>query len=154
MTEIFVNQTLTLKNVLSYRSIMRVEEVGTVMWQLHRIIKENNASRTGYGITAIHFAEVIEGDEFVDEEIDIPLDREIAVPDNCTFNKEFTIENAVKVRHRGDPQKIIESIEKLVDFLWENKLNSISPLYNAIVNRGRSKDDIDNVIIDLYVKIK
>jgi len=153
MTNILDNQTLEMANVLSLRGKMTQMELNTAMNNIGKVLKENGANKNGYVVTSTFAIEMVKNEQVMDIEILVPLDKEITAPDGYVFKKQFTLTNAVKIRHEGNPALMQNSGTTLMKYISDNGLTPITSGYNVTVKEPTSQADIENMIVDIYVGV-
>ncbi len=147
------NQTLEMRNVISYRAKMTQVEMSDIMNDIGKILKNNNAIKNGAVTTSTFSIEVINNQQIMDIEILVPIDKEINLPKGYIFKKKFSLTNAVKISHYGNPALMQNAINELNAYITENNLVPITSGYNVTVKEPISQADIDNMIVDIYVGI-
>ena len=154
MFEILKNQILSYSNVLIYRNKMTQQESAFLTNNINAALAESGATQSGPTITVTHSIEILAGAPIIDLEIFIPLNKEIIPPENFSFATEFKIENALKIRICGNPQNMNSAIEKLKEYIDSNKLTPTTPIYTVTVQGATNQEELENMIIDIYVGIK
>lgn len=89
----------------------------------------------------------------MDIEVLIPLDKRISVPSGYTFKPIFRLNNAVKIRHIGNPATLQNSANELMRYITDNELMPITAGYNVTVQELVNQTDIENLIVDMYVGV-
>lgn len=153
MGNILEKQTLEMKNVLSYRAKMNPQDLSVAMNKMGHIAKENGATKAGNAATATYSVEVIKGQQVMDIEILVPLDKEISTQGDYVFKPVFKIINALSIRHEGNPVLLQNTINQLNEHVIKNKLQVITATYNVTVKEPTSQADVDQMIVDVYVGI-
>lgn len=148
--EIQTNQLYEMKNVISYRAKMTQLEVNDVMNRMGVFIQEKGLNKSGC-VTTTTFN--IESTGAMDIEILCPVDKVCDVPQGFIFKPEFRLSNAAKITHNGNPANMQESVNKLIDYLNQNKLTPVTSLYNVTVNEPKTPQDIDNMVVDMYIGV-
>ena len=151
--EIQTNQLYEMKNAISYRAKMTQQEVNEVMNRMGAFIKENGLNKSGCVTTTTFAVESIGGTQLMDIEILCPVDKACDVPYGFTFKPKFRLSNAAKITHNGNPANMQESVNKLIDYLNQNKLTPVTSLYNVTVNEPKTPQDIDNMVVDMYIGV-
>lgn len=153
LMEIQTNQTYEMKNVISYRAKMTQQEVNDVMNNLGTFIQNNGLIKSGCVTTTTFSVENADVSQLMDIEILCPVDRVCEVPQGFKFKPEFRLSNAAKITHKGNPVNMQESVNKLISYLNQNKLTPITSLYNVTVNEPQTPQDIDNMVVDMYIGV-
>ncbi|MDD4644258.1 MAG: AraC family transcriptional regulator, partial [Bacilli bacterium] len=86
-------------------------------------------------------------------EILVPLDKDIPLPEQYRMKKLFHLKNAVYARHEGNPQLLQNTLNSMVQYIQNNKLQQITPAYNATVNEPKPGEGLDKLIIDAYIGV-
>lgn len=154
MFEILKDQILSLTNVLTYRNKMTQQESAFLTNNINTALAESGAVQTGPTVTVTHSIEMLEGTPVIDLELFIPINKAIIPPQNFSFIEEFIIENALKIRICGNPQNVNLAMEKLKEYIDSNGVVPTTPVYTVTVKGATSQEDLENMIIDIYVGVK
>ncbi|WP_124098844.1 DUF5085 family protein [Ruminococcus sp. Marseille-P6503] len=147
------NNTLEMKNVVSFRGKVTQQKMEEVMRSFENLIQENNACRTGPTVTATYAVEDEFGHSVMDIEVLIPVDKKITTNSEFKFKPLFRLNNAVKIRHKGNPALLQNSVNELMQYINSHKLMPITAGYNVTVQEPANQNDIDNLIVDMYVGV-
>lgn len=153
MIEIFKNREYSADDILSFRGKVRQEEINNIMLQMNRVIEEANAKINGPAITAIHSIESNAGSQVCDFEVMIPLNTNIPSNDKFVFVEKFSLKNALMFRHIGNPENMNAEMQEFIKYINDNKFQPVTPFYNITVKAAKSPDDIDGMVIDIYVGV-
>lgn len=148
-----LNQTYEMKNVISYRSKITQAELSKVIKRLERILRDNGLKKSGHITTTTFSVENVDDIQLMDVEILCPVDKACKLPKDFTFKPEFRLFNAAKITYRGNPMNMHISANKLIEYINEKKLVPITPIYNVTINEPKTPQDIDNLVVDMYVDI-
>lgn len=151
MSEILKNQKFEINNVLSYREKMLEHKINQRAIMMKNFIKNEGSKCMGSPITATFGINVDNGNRIIDVEILIPVDRKIDHGEEYVLKEQFKLENALMIRHIGNPMLIQESFNELNQYIMDNHLVPITVGYNVTVNSDAG--DIENTEIDIYVGI-
>lgn len=147
------NNTLEMKNVVSFRGKVTQQKMEEVMRNFENLIQENKACKTGPTVTATYAVENEFGQSVMDIEVLIPLDKKIATYSDFKFKPLFRLNNAVKIRHEGNPAMLQNSANELMQYINSHDLMPITAGYNVTVREPASQNDVDNMIVDMYVGV-
>lgn len=89
----------------------------------------------------------------MDIEILYPLDKNINVAAPYKIKPIFRFNNAVKIRHQGNPALLQESGNQLMKYISDKNLMPITVGYKVTVNEAQSPLDIDSLVVDLYIGV-
>lgn len=162
--DILEKQEYRMRNVLAYRAKLSQLQIKEKGQELDKYIKGTGAVSTGLPVTATYAIENSSGGPKIDMELLIPLDRDISkevsegvkqntLDKGVRFLPEFILTNAVKIKHKGNPSRIQESLNVLNEYIAEKKLVPITVGYNVTVKQPKSMAEIDEMEIDTYVGI-
>lgn len=142
--EIVKNQLIEFKNLLHYKGKISTNQNVEIQKNLLDILKVNEAKNpTNTTINITHKVELIDGNQVLDMELFIPLDKPISNfnnHDGFDFIHELSIENVLKLDFKGNQQDLQFSIQRLVNYVNDNKFSPKTPLYTATL--------IDQEVID------
>lgn len=143
------SQRLDIKNLITFRKTARAAELQEHMKNLTAYVEAQEAKKVGGGISATY---AIDGDK-MDIEVYMPIDKEIPSTDEFIFKPRLYLENCIKATHKGNPQLLESTIQKLNEYIVENKLLPISVGFNVTVNEITSPVDMDKFEVDAFVSI-
>ena len=147
------NNTLEMKNVVSFRGKVTQQKMEEVMRNFENLIQENKACKTWPTVTVTYAVENEFGQSVMDIEVLIPLDKKIATYSDFKFKPLFRLNNAVKIRHEGNPAMLQNSANELMQYINSHDLMPITAGYNVTVREPASQNDVDNMIVDMYVGV-
>jgi len=107
-------------------------------------------------ITTTFKVEVVDGEQIMDTEILMPIDKKIDLPEKYNFKELFALfhlKNSLYTsytRHKGNPAELQETYEQLNQYAVDNDLKQITSGYNVYVNEGKDHEDM---IVDIYIGI-
>ncbi|MCQ2434539.1 MAG: AraC family transcriptional regulator [Oscillospiraceae bacterium] len=151
--EITENNMIELTNVLSFRGKITQRQAGDITKQMKEIVDQSGAVKNGPMITATHSIDTNGAEPLMDIEMMIPLDRAVTVSAPFQLKPLFRLCNAVKIRHQGNPEKVQNTAKELMEFIQSNKLTPVTPGYNVTMQEPKGPEDMDNLIIDMYVGV-
>lgn len=147
------NCKLEMENVISFRGKVTQQQMSQIVKEMEQIISENSAEKKGSSATATFAIENNGSQPIMDIEILIPLNKEIHVPSDYKFKPIFRLNNAVKVRHQGNPAMLQNSANELMKYIADHQLTPITTGYNVTVQEPTNQNDVDSLIIDMYVGV-
>lgn len=147
------NCKLELENVISFRGKVTQQQMSQIMKEMEQIIRDNLAEKNGPSVTATFSVENNGLQPIMDIEVLIPLNKEVQVPADYKFKPLFRLNNAVKIRHRGNPAMLQNSANDLMRYINDHKLMPITAGYNVTVQEPADQNDVDSLIVDMYVGV-
>lgn len=132
--EIEIGKTLKLENVISMRKKMTQVQVQLELEKLMELMKENGVEPKGPMVSTTYNIEEIGGEQILDMEFILPVDKEVHISKECQFKPLFHLVNAVYKQHVGNPEMLQETYNDLMRFMQEHKLQQITSGYNMNVN--------------------
>ncbi|WBW97678.1 AraC family transcriptional regulator [Oceanirhabdus sp. W0125-5] len=147
------NQEIKFENLLSFRGKMTQQELTNEMMKIGQVLKDLGVKKNGPIISTTFSVELIDGQQVMDSEFLIPLDKEVELPKEYSFKKVFHLVNALCIRHNGNPNLIQNTYNQLNTFIQENRLQPITSGYNIPVNEVTDPSKLDEVIIDVYIGV-
>lgn len=142
-----------IEKVLECRGTYLQTEMGETLKNMEAFIESSGAHRVGPTVsatTAIH--QDVKPEKF-DVVIMIPIDSRIASTDKYRFMDEFVLESTIKVRHKGNPVGLKNAVDYLNEYIAKNKLKPISVSYNVAMQEAKTMQEINDMIIDIYVSV-
>ena len=147
-------QQLLLRNVLSFRKNLDQQSLIEISKIIDEIIAKNEARKDGSVVTVTHNVTVENGQQFIDIELMLPLDKEIVVPNEFVFLPEFSLRDAFKIRIVGSPQQMQDAVGILKEYIQNKNLKPSTPLYVVTVKEAKTLLDIEDMITDLYTGVE
>ena len=147
------NETLEMKNVLSFRGKVTQQAFAAKSQEIELILKAAGAEKTAPVVTTTFAVEQGAVGPVMDVEILIPLDKEIQAPAGYTFKHRFLLTNAVVMHHVGHPSKLQDSVNALNAYMQTNQLVPITSGYNVTVKEAKTPLELDQMEVDVYVGI-
>lgn len=143
------NQLLEFYNLLSFRGKIAHCSQDSVISKMIQLIVGQGASKNGPVITTTYSVEQTGNQLMMDIEVLIPVNKIIEVTNDYTFKPHFRLENAVSLKHEGAPNNIQKSADKLMEYIYENKLTPITTGYNVFSDCNEG----EMINIDMYVGV-
>ena len=147
-------QQLLLRNILSFRKNLDQQSLVEISREIDEMLAKNEARKDGNVVTITHNVTVENGQQFIDIEMMIPLDKEIVVPSGFVFLPEFLLNDAFKIRIIGSPQQMQDAVQILAEHIQNKNLKPDTPLYVVTVKEAKTQMDIDDMITDLYTGVE
>jgi len=146
---IATNQTLEVRNLLSFRKTLTAMELNDTSQRLLNYIESAGAQKIGGGISATY---AIEGDK-LDIAMYIPIDKEVPSTEEFEFKPLLRLENCIMATHKGNPNMLENTLQGLNDYIVQNGLNPISAGF--IVPKREIIDiyDAENFEVNVYISI-
>ena len=154
ISEIEKNQSLFLKNVLQIRKKIAPNNSFLISNEIDNFIEKNGAKKDGNTITITHNVTIENGEQVLDLEMMIPLNKEIEPFQEYNFLSEFSLNNALKVRIEGNPQQMQNAVQRMSEYVKNENLNVTTPLYVVTIKESKTNADIDYMITELYIGVK
>ena len=153
MFEIIENVKLEMDNVLSFKGEITQQEMVQIIKEMEQIVSNNGAEKKGNIVTAT-FDVKKKGNQIVMAvQVLVPLNKKINSPSGYVFKPVFRLNNAIKLRHYGNPSKLQENMNKLVKYIEEKGLMPITPGYNVTINEPSDKNNMEDLIVDIYIGV-
>jgi len=147
------HQTLEMHNVLSYRAKMTQPEIAAKMQEVGVILNHSGAQQSGPVVTTTFSMEPGPSGPVLDFELLVPLDHEIQAPTGFTWKPRFLLTNALMAEHVGNPAGLEEAADELNAYMVSHHLTPISTGYNVTVRDAMTPEELDQVVIHIYVGI-
>lgn len=147
------NSEIKYEKLLSLRKKMCSSKINIELSTFLQFIQKLKLTKTGPLISATFNYEHINGEEILDTEFLIPVDREITICNQeYRYKPVFHIVNAVSIRHIGSPNTLPSTYEKLGEYIRHNNLQPITAAYNVNINDEQISNG-QEPIIDVYIGI-
>jgi len=142
-----------MENVLSIRKKMTQPEIQQTLVDMGNVIKSLGANKNGPLVTSTFGMEQTSTGPKLDMEILIPLDKEVTVQEPYIFKPLFHLKYAVYARHEGNPQILQHTLNQMMAYIQENKLNQITSVYSVNIKELKPGDSMDDMVTDLYIGV-
>ena len=149
--EIKENQELIMENVLSFRGKVTQQQMQKEMMKIGQVLQKLGVQKNGSITTATYSVEEVYGEQLMDIEILVPLDKQVNLPKEYTLKPIIKIMNALFIRHEGHPGRLHETINRLNDYIFEYNKQVITATYNVTVKDAMNLEELEKMIIDVYV---
>jgi effector-binding domain-containing protein len=156
MPKILTGQTLVLENVLSYRFTASQDKMESYFVSVDDFLKKNKLVRGNPVVTSTLGGQVINGIQFLDMKMIIPIGERFESNEKFEYLSEFKIENALKITHIGNPNDIMGTVQQLIGYITDHKLEPNTSVYNVSFGKSDASAEIDlnSVITDMYIGIR
>ena len=147
------HNTLNMNNLISFRSTLNQQGVFQAMKEIDMIVSESKTERNGSVVTTTYSRKMENGEMVMDVEILYPILQEIDLPMGYNFKPVFHLCNAIKMRYQGNTMKAQEAMKEFTLYITEHNLKPITSVYTVIAHEPKSKEDLDNYAMEVYVGI-
>ena len=162
------NAEIKLENLLSCRKEVYEVEVNKEFANMTAFIKKHKLNQNGGIITTVHSINDENDEKILDIEIMIPVDIKNSLyknknsnqleksfnMSNYKFIKSFHLENGLYTTHKGNPELLNTAYDILHQYITENNLQTITPIYNIYRNKITSNQSINDLIIDIFIGVQ
>jgi len=140
------------ENLITYRSEMTPIELQLRLSMIYKYIYENDAKKINSLITITN--SIDKKTKASDTEILLPINKEIPSSMGYLFVETFYFNNAIMIRHKGNPANILNTYLTLMQeaIIAGHKL--IPPLCQVYIFEPENEEDLDDFEIEIYAKIK
>ncbi|ADZ81842.1 hypothetical protein [Cellulosilyticum lentocellum] len=149
--EIKENQELIMENVLSFRGKVTQQQMQDEMMKIGEVIQRIGVQKNGPLTTATFSVEEGSLGQVMDVEILVPLNKRVELPASYTFKPMIKVVHALRARHIGNPAMLPNTINALNDYIVKNNVQVITATYNVIVKDAIREDDVNDMIVDIYL---
>lgn len=151
MSEIIERQELIMENLLSFRGKITQKQMQEEMNRIGETLQSHGLKKNGAIVTATYAVEQSSEGPLMDIEILVPIDRKMDLPNRYTFKPLLKLVNALNIRHIGHPRTLANTINRLNEYIIRKNIHVITATYNVTVKEARSEDEINDMVIDVYV---
>lgn len=149
--EIENHQEVKLHNLLSYRQKIREEDIDNEFAEMAAFIDMHELNQIGGVITTVH--KMDKETNLLDMEIMIPIEHQTTELSKYTIKPLFHLINALYLSYQGNPSHLSNAHEKIFQYVAQNKLQPITPLYNFYSNKIEEAQSIEELKVDLLIGI-
>lgn len=147
--QIETGKELKFENLASFRKKMRQSEIQVELGKFVQFLKDSGAKKNGPMISATFTAEEVDGEQVLDMEFLIPIDRRVELLDEYQWKPLFHLVNSVFSRHVGNLQDIQATFLEMTTYIQNNCLHQITVAY--IVNYEENGQDAP--MIEIYIGV-
>jgi len=143
------NQQLHMTNLIAFRKNVRAAELHGYAEKMLAYFESHGAKKVGGSVSATY---AVDGD-MMDIEVYIPVDKEIPSSEEFVFKPKLYLCNCIKVNHKGNPQLLEETINKLNDYIENHNLTPISACFTVTLKEITNPSDAELFEMDAYISI-
>lgn len=140
---------IEFEKVLSYKGIANEKEVVNLVSNMKNFIEESGANITGKIISSTEDSKTINGNKKIN--ILIPIDREVTCVRKYDYLEKVVLGKCLVAIHKGNPNRIENTLMELKYYLDEHKLIGIQPIYSCISSEDQNMVSIDDFMIEFYL---
>ena len=147
--KIETQQQLDVRNLISFRKSVRATEIQGHIERLIAYTESQGAKKVDGGISATY---AVDGDK-MDIEIYMPIDKEISSTHEFIYKPRLYLENCIKTTHKGNPQLLDGTIQKMNEHIALNRLTPISAGFNVTVSEISNPKELDLFEATIYISL-
>ncbi|MCY6355557.1 GyrI-like domain-containing protein [Clostridium sp. ZS2-4] len=153
MENIEVGKSFRIENLLSLRKKVTRLQANQEILKIQQFLKNKGVKKNGPLINTTFSIEMVDGEQVLDMEFLIPIDKVSELPEEYTLKKELYLANAVFARHVGNPSTLQNVYNKINNYIKQNNLRPIATSYNVNVKEANSAEEINEMVIDIYLPV-
>ncbi|MBL1230993.1 hypothetical protein IW492_17350 [Enterococcus sp. BWB1-3] len=155
MKDISTIRNYELGFCLKIRKSLLQQEIPLLINELETCIIGNNLTKRGNTISGIHEKSSDYNAGKVDIEIIQPVlfQENIALSASIEIIENWYLKSSLHYTHTGNPQNLQNSANNLKNYILENGLNPITPIFNLPLVIPTSLKDIDTSVYELIIGI-
>ena len=146
---ITTNQTLEVRNLLSFRKMVTAVELNELSQRMLGYIESTGAQKIGGGISATY---TIDGDK-LDIAMYVPIDRQVRSTEEFEFKPLLRLENCVMATHKSNPHMLENTLQGLNDYIVQNGLTPISTGFIVTKREITDIKDTERFEVDVYISV-
>ena len=143
------NSNLILKNVVSFRGKVTRKQMQQEMLEIKKLREQSILQKNAPIVTTTYTVEQVAGQQILEVEILVPVDRDINVPDKYNIIDRFEIIDAIYTQHQGGLSTLGNAIKELNRYIKENGKDTYNQIYNVMTDNMCSKHP--QTIFELYM---
>ncbi len=149
--EILQGQELFLENLMTTRVTTKLQEVPEVLNKFKAYIESMGAKVIGNPISTTFSENQNTGE--VDIQFYTRIDKRIEGNNEYIYKEKLLLKNCIKVTHKGNPNLLVDTYNKLNNYIIKNGITPISTGFNITTSNVKSEDNSDNYEVDIYISI-
>lgn len=142
--EIIEKQYLSVESLLSYKTRSTFSKLGKLIDHISKSLKLLEIEQTGNIIFSLKENACGTDEAILDLEFFVPVSKEFKSNEFYVYKPEFKLFNAVRARHTGTYDTLINSRQKMQDYLSQKCYQPITDFYYYVNNSN---------LVDIYVGI-
>ncbi len=146
MIEFKENTEFEIKNLISYREIVKQNDSISVYEKLMYFVKENNVNiKEGFSISALHNVLNKNGELLLDTELIWMTDEPVEANGGVKYLPNFKIENALKMMFSGSQDDLSKVDNLIYNYIKKNNLIPLTPCYMVTEMKSINENDDNNI---------
>lgn len=142
--EIIEKQYLSVKSLLSYKTRSTYGKLGKLIEHISESLKFLEMEQTGSIIFSLKENTYGTDETILDLEFFVPVGKEFKSNEFYVYKPQFKLCNAIRARHSGTYDTLVNSRKRIQDYLSQNSYQPITDYYYYVSR---------NNLVDIYVGI-
>lgn len=142
--EIIEKQYLSVESLLSYRTRSTYNKIGQLIDHISSSLELLEMEQTGNIIFSMKENTYGTEEAILDLEFFVPVSKEFKSNEFYVYKPQITLYNAVRARHSGTYDTLIDSRKKILNYLSQKCYQPITDFYYYVNNSN---------LVDIYVGI-
>ncbi|MDO4944519.1 MAG: hypothetical protein Q4E74_04865 [Ruminococcus sp.] len=142
--EIIEKQYLSVESLLSYKTRSTYGKLGKLIEHISESLKFLEMEQTGSIIFSLKENTYGTDETILDLEFFVPVGKEFKSNEFYVYKPQFRLCNAVRARHSGTYDTLVNSRKRIQDYLSQNSYQPITDYYYYVSR---------NNLVDIYVGI-
>ena len=153
MEDIIENKGFEIKNLFCFEGFLTDKEFQEKIIEMNKEMQKNNSEITDHFVFSMDEYHIEDGIEKIKFGIYFPVNKKFQAPEDYGFKECLKVENAVMLRHTGNPNVINNRIDEIMMYIQEKGYHRNTPIYIVTVKDVKSTLDIEDMITEIYVGV-
>lgn len=153
MGDIIENKGFEINNLFCFEGVLTNREFQEKIIEMNKEMKKNNSEITDHFVFSMDEYHVEDGIEKIKFGIYFPVNKKFQTPEDYGFRDCLKVENAVKLKHIGNPNVINNRIDEIMMYIQDKGYQRKTPIYIVTIKDAKSALDIEDMITEIYVGV-
>ena len=152
--DIEINKELYIKNILSCRKKISQDDIHAAMVGIESFMSERSIRKQGPVITTVYALDDVNGNQVIDLEFLVPVNREFKSEKEYLYKSEFQLQRALCLKFRDQPGLLQKAYSAIHDYMEIRCLKPVTSMYNVYLNNNIDGANPEKTEIDIYLGVQ
>ena len=153
LSEILEKKGFEINNLFCFEGFLTYQEFQKKVIEMNKELQKNNSEITDNFVFSMDDYHIEDGVEKIKFGIYFPVAKKFQAYEDHGFRECLKVENAVMLRHTGNPNAINTRIDEIMMYIQDKGYQRKTPIYIVTVKDVKSTLDFENMITEIYVGI-
>lgn len=149
------SKTLSMKNILKYRSIIFNTEIDEVIESMVSFAQSKDKVKATKVLTVTKGLNFESGKQKMDMEFMVELNQPTKGNNIYSFISKYELMNCIYSKYKGNPQNASMATKEVNDYIRKNELNPIGPVHQVMIisKKNKKKQSKNEVLLEVFVQV-